>query len=228
MTPRHATVTGGDTGPVYAGAGMNWSNTPKRPLGVPALPRRRLQAPAAVRVAQVTLVARIAIVLVMVLTAGLVAAPVAIDVPPAVHVLLPDGATWRAIAVWVVTGSIFEATLAMRVGQLRGGSLRAILLVESLVIAVAGLYAAAGVKVALLPLVCSITTVVLLRLDHVRHSFARAHADRTLLSRKIRSTVFEGYAAVEPELVERQIQGVGYRAGVDCAPVDPASHRSSS
>lgn len=191
-------------------------------------PRRGFEPPAAVRAAQATLVARIAIVLVMVLTAGLVAAPVALDIPPSVHVVLPDGSTWRAIAVWVVTGSIFEATLTMRLGQLRGGSLRAILLVESLAIAGAGLYVAAGDKAALLPLVFSITTVVLLRLDHVRHSFDRAHAERSILSRPVRSSVFQGYAAVEPELVERQIQGVGYRAGIDCEPVDAASSRSSS
>lgn len=191
-----------------------------RPLGAPHPPRHRLTPPPAVRLAQVTLGARILMVLALLLTAGLSAGPVALTVPLIGRVDLPSGDTWRTLALWVVAGSVFETALALRLGHLRSGSRRVILLVECLVITVSGLYTAAGVTVALVPLVWSIGSVVLLRLAHVRHSFERAQAERRLMWRELRGSLYGGYQPPDPATAGTEQQTVGYRAGVDCAPVD--------
>ncbi len=63
----------------------------------------------------------------------------------------PGASTWSAAALWVVAAAVFEGALVLRLGRLRGGSRRVILLVEGIVIAASGLYIAAGLKVALVP-----------------------------------------------------------------------------
>jgi hypothetical protein len=195
------------------------NQTVVRPLGTPRLPRRRFVPPTAVRVAQFCLVTRIAFVIGLLLTAGLAAAPTNLVLSGFGRVSLPDGATWRGLAVWIFAAAVVETTLVVRLGRLRAGSRRTILLVESLVIALSGLYAAAGLKIALVPLVGAIAGVVLLRLDHVRHSFDRARAERRLLWQTIPAVLYEGYALPEPTAV-KEVQRIGYRADIDARRVE--------
>jgi hypothetical protein len=130
-------------------------------------------------------------------------------------VVLPGGTLWNALAAWVLAGSVFETALVLRLGNLRTGSRRVVLLVESVVITATGMYAAAGLKVALVPMVAAIAAVVLLRLDQVRHSFNRARAERRLVGRALSVQLFSGYALPDPTVAKRT-QEVGYRLGVDC------------
>lgn len=170
--------------------------------------------PAAVRVAQVFLLARITVVVGLVLLAASATVPTALDVPGFGHFVLPGSPTWSAAAIWVVAGAVFEGALVLRLGRLRAGSRRVILLVEGLVIAASGLYTAAGLKVALMPLVSAIAAMILLRLDHVRHSFERARVARRVLLQEIPATLFDGYAIPDPTAT-KEIQRIGYRVGVD-------------
>ncbi|MHB8717477.1 MAG: hypothetical protein ACYDAC_01100 [Candidatus Dormibacteria bacterium] len=180
-----------------------------RPLGSPPPPRRRFVAPPAVRLAQVTLLTRIAAVLVMVLAAG--GGSARLLVIDATHVVrLPSGALWTGLAPWVVAGSVFEGVLALRLGVLAPYSRRLILVVEAAAIAISGMYVAAGEGGALVVLVCAIATVVLLRRDHVRHSFARAAHERWLVGRRVPSTLYDGYRLPDPQAPPRH-QVVGYR-----------------
>lgn len=198
----------------YAAGAVNTTTTAVRPLGVPRAPRRRFVPPAAVRFAQVCLLVRLSFVVGLVAFAGTVAAPTAFTIPDVGRLVLPGASTWHAAALWVVAGAIFEGALVLRLGRLRAGSRRVILLVEGLVIATSGLYTAAGVKLALVPLVSAIAAMVLLRLDHVRHSFNRARAERRVLWQEIPATLFDGYALPDPTAV-KEIQRIGYRVGVD-------------
>ena len=170
--------------------------------------------PAAVRVAQVFLLARISFVVGLVLLAGSATVPTALYVRGFGHLVLPGSSTWSAAAIWVLAGAIFEGALVLRLGRLRAGSRRVVLLVESLVIAASGLYTAAGLKIALVPLVTAIAAMILLRLDHVRHSFARARAARRVLWQEIPATLFDGYSIPDPTAT-KEIQRIGYRVGVD-------------
>jgi hypothetical protein len=166
--------------------------------------------PAAVRVAQVCLMARLTFAVGLVLLAGSTAIPTSFRVPSVGRVILPGASTWSAAAVWVIVASIFEGALVLRLGRLRTGSRRVILLVEGIVIAATGLYTAAGLEVALIPLVIGIAGVVLLRLDHVRHSFERARAVRRVVWQEIPATLFDGYALPDPTAV-KEVQRIGYR-----------------
>lgn len=186
-----------------------------RPLGVPRSPRRVFMAPLAVRLAQVCLVFRISVVVGLLLTAGVTAPVTSLSLPGSHTVLLPGGALWAALAAWVLAGSVLETALVLRLGTLRTGSRRLVLLAESAVIVGTGFYAAAGVDAALVPLIASIAAVVLLRLDHVRHSFNRARAERRLVGHRIDSSLYAGYAFSEPA-GQRKHQEVGYRLGIDC------------
>lgn len=181
-----------------------------RPLGAVAATRRPA-IPGAVRAAQVALVTRMSLVLGLVL-AGVSTPPGPIlRVPSWVDLTLPSGAHWAMLAPWVTAATILEASMVLRLGGLRGASRRLVLLLESLAIAACGLYVAAGVAVALMPLVAAIIAVVLLRLDHVRHSFARAAAERRLLgSRVAPSRLYAGYAPADP-LSTKPSQTIGYR-----------------
>ncbi len=170
--------------------------------------------PAAVRIAQACLMARIASAVVLVIAASSATIPTAFTVPGVGRFVLPGAPTWSSAAVWVVFAAIFEGALVLRLGRLRAGSRRVILLVESLVIAASGLYTAAGLKVALLPLVSAIAAMVLLRLDHVRHSFERARAERRVLWQEIPATLFDGYALPDPTAV-KEVQRIGYRVAVE-------------
>lgn len=199
-----------------------------RPLGEPRPPRRRFVAPAAVRLAQVCLALRIAMVVGLLLSAGFTAPATRLVIPDWSTITLPGGGLWNALAVWVLLGSTFETVLVLRLGTLRAGSRRVVLLVESAVIAGTGVYAAAGLKAALIPMVASIAAVVLLRLDYVRHSFNRAQAERRLVGRPITSVLYSGYAFEDPVRAARP-QEVGYRVGVDCpAPGEARRSRSSA
>jgi hypothetical protein len=182
--------------------------------------------PAAVRLAQVCLVFRIAVVVGLMLTAGLSAPATSLRLPASQTVLLPGGALWTALAAWVLAGSILETALVLRLGTLRTGSRRLVLLAESAVIVGTGMYAAAGVKTALVPLVASIAAVVLLRLDHVRHSFNRARAERRLVGHRIPSVLYTGYGFADP-VGARHRQEVGYRLGIDCPRTDEADAEKS-
>ncbi|MGH7723525.1 MAG: hypothetical protein ACRENL_11980 [Candidatus Dormibacteria bacterium] len=194
---------------------MKRSHPPtSRPIGVPRLPRRRFLAPTAVRVAQLCLLFRIAFVVVLVLAAPTLSIPTNLVIPGVGQLTLPGAATWSALAVWVVAAAIFEGALVLRLGRLRIGSRRVILLVESMMIAASGLYIAAGLRVALVALVSAITATVLLRLDHVRRCFERAQAERRVLQLTIPAVLFEGYAPGDP-LAPKEIQRIGYRVGVD-------------
>jgi hypothetical protein len=199
----------------------------RRPLGAPSLPRRRFVAPAAVRLAQCALGVRIAFVGALVLAAGARAIPTRLALPGSVELTLPGAAAWRPLAAWIVVACLFETMLVLRLGTLRTGSRRLVVLVESVAIVVSGLYVAAGFDVALIPLVAAIASVVLLRLDHVRHSFNRAHAERRLIGRHVPSVLYSGYALPEPT-AEKPAQYVGYRLGIDCAPIEPTTTSSSS
>lgn len=191
------------------------TSTRQRPLGAPPAPRRRFIPPPAVRLAQVALVFRIGALLGLLLVAGLAAAPRVLDVSASLRVQLPGGTTWTALAPWIVAGSAFEAILVLRLGSLGSVSRRIILLVEAAVIAGSGLYAATGVKAMLVVLVASIASVVMLRLDHVRHSFNRAAAARGLTGRRrVVPVLFDGYSMPDPTAPKAQ-QLIGYRAGVD-------------
>jgi hypothetical protein len=177
--------------------------------------------PAAVRLAQVCLVFRIAVVVGLMLTAGLTAPVTSLRLPASHTVLLPGGALWTALAAWVLAGSILETALVLRLGTLRTGSRCLVLLAESAVIVGTGMYAAAGVKTALVPLVASIAAVVLLRLDHVRHSFNRARAERRLVGHHVPSVLYSGYGFSDPA-TPRHRQEVAYRLGIDCPRGDEA------
>ena len=159
---------------------------------------------------------RIAAGLGLVLVAGTTTIPTDLAVPGFGHIGLPGAATWSAASAWVLAGGAFEAALVLRLGQLGGGSRRVILLVESAVMAASGLYVAAGLKVALVPMVAAIAALVLLRLDHVRHSFDRARAQRRVLWQTIPASLFEGYALPDPTAV-KEIQRIGYRVAIDGA-----------
>jgi hypothetical protein len=185
-----------------------------RPLGIPRAPRRRFVPPAAVRVAQLCLLVRITSVVGLVLLAGAAVVPTDLAVPGWRHVFLPGAGTWGAASLWVVAAAVFEGALVLRLSRLRGGSRRVILLVEGLVIAASGLYTAAGLKVALVPLVSAIAAMALLRLDHVRHSFNRARAERRVVWQDIPATLFNGYALPDPTAV-KDVQRIGYRVGID-------------
>jgi hypothetical protein len=185
-----------------------------RPLGVPRSPRRKFVPPASVRVAQLCLLVRITVVVGLVLLAGAATVPTVLTVPGHGHLVLPGSSTWSAAAVWVVAAAVFEGALVLRLGRLRAGSRRVILLVEGLVIAASGLYIAAGLKIALVPLVSAIAAMVLLRLDHVRHSFDRARAARRVVWQEIPATLYDGYALPDPSAA-KEIQRIGYRVGVD-------------
>jgi hypothetical protein len=182
-------------------------------------------APAAVRLAQACLAIRVGLVAGMLLAAGFTAPATALAIPDAGKLTLPGGALWNALAGWVLLGSIFETALVLRLGTLRTGSRRVILLVESAVIAGTGMYAAAGLKAALIPMTASIAAVVLLRLDHVRHSFNRARAERRLVGRHIPTVLYSGYA-FDPLRPQRS-QEVSYRLGLDSPLVDPGEARRS-
>ncbi len=166
------------------------------------------------RIAQFCLVARVSFVVGVLFTTSLAAAPTQLVIPGFGHLALPDGTTWSALAPWIFAAAIFEIVMVMRLGRLRAGSRQAILLVESLVIVISGLYTAAGVKPALVPLVMAIGAVVLLRLDHVRHSFASASAQRRIVWQKIPSVLYQGYAIPDATAV-KEVQRIGYRVGVD-------------
>jgi hypothetical protein len=186
---------------------------------VPRAPRRRFVAPTAVRLAQVCLAFRVATVAGLLLTAGFTAPAESLHLPGDHVLVLPGGHLWNALALWVLAGSVFETALVMRLGTLRTGSRGLVLAVESMVIAGTGMYAAAGLKAALLPMTLSIAGVVLLRLDHVRHSFNVARAERRLVGRDISSVLYSGYAFADPRDAKRP-QDIGYRLGIDCAPLD--------
>lgn len=158
---------------------------------------------------------RIALVTGLVLSAPFAVTPSTVTLPGELHLTLPGSGTWTALAVWAIAASLLETALVLRLGSLRAGSRRVVLLVESLVIAACGVYTAAGVKAAVIPLVASITAVVLLRLDHVRHGFNRATADRWLVGRRIRGVLYSGYALPDPTAAKPS-QAVRYRMGVDC------------
>jgi hypothetical protein len=193
---------------------VNRSTAPAiRPLGVPRAPRRRFVPPAAVRVAQVCLLARIVFGVGLVLLAGSATIPTAFTIPGVGHLVLPGASTWSAAALWVVAAAVFEGALVLRLGRLRTGSRRVILLVEGIVIAASGLYTAAGLKIAVVPLVIAIATMALLRLDHVRHTFDRARAERRVLWQEIPATLFNGYALPDPTAA-KEVQRIGYRVGV--------------
>jgi hypothetical protein len=168
-----------------------------------------------VRFAQLCLLFRIVFVVGLVLIAPSGPIPTGLTVPGFGHLTLPGTATWSALALWMVAGSAFEGALVLRLGRLRTGSRRVILLVECIVIAASGLYTAAGLKIALVPLVSAIAVVVLLRLDHVRHSFNRAQAQRRVQWQIIPGVLFNGYALPDP-LAVKEIQRIGYRVGIDC------------
>lgn len=194
---------------------------------MPRAPRRRFVAPAAVRLAQVCLSARIGLVAGMLVAAGLSAPATALVIPGTGTITLPGGALWGALAGWVLLGSIFETALVLRLGTLRTGSRRVILLVESAVIAGTGMYAAAGLKPALIPMTVSIAAVILLRLDHVQHSFRKARAERRLVGRHIPTVLYNGYAFGDPTRAKLP-QQVGYRMGIDCPATDADEAYSSS
>jgi hypothetical protein len=185
-----------------------------RPLGVPRSPRRRFVPPTAVRIAQVCLLARIFFTVGLVLLAASATVPNAFTIPGVGRLVLPGASTWASAALWVVAAALFESALVLRLGRLRVGSRRVILLVEGIVIAASGMYTAAGLKIALVPLVSAIAAMALLRLDHVRHSFDRARAERRVEWQEIPTTLFSGYALPEPTAV-KEIQRIGYRVGVD-------------
>jgi hypothetical protein len=199
---------------------VNRSNLPPfRPLGIPRPPRRRFVPPAAVRIAQLCLLFRIVFVVGMVLIAPSASIPTNLTLPGLGHLTLPGPATWVSLAGWVVAGGVFEGALALRLGWLRTGSRRVILSMESLVIVAGGLYTAAGLKTALVPMVVAIAAVVMLRLDHVRHCFARATAQRRVLWQTIPGVLYDGYTPRDP-LAGREIQRIGYRVGIDSARAD--------
>ncbi len=199
-----------------------------RPLGTPRLPRRPFLPPVAVRAAQLCLVARIGLVVSLMLSAALNEAPTSVMLPGYGRLALPDGGTWRGLLPWLVAAAVLEAGMVLRLGRLRAGSRRAILFVESLVIAMSGLYTAAGVKVALVPLVSAIAAVVLLRLDHVRHSFNRAGAERRVLRQTIPAVLYEGYALRDLAEASNEVQSIGYRVGVDGGRAAPRGSQRSS
>ena len=178
------------------------------------------------RYAQACLAIRIGLVAGMLLAAGFSAPASALVIPDAGTVTLPGGTLWSALTGWVLLGCIFETVLVLRLGTLRTGSRRVILLVESAVIAGTGMYAAAGLKAALIPMTASIAAVVLLRLDHVRHSFNRARVERRLVGRHIPTVLYSGYA-FDP-LRPRRTQEVAYRVGAETPLVDPGDARRSS
>ncbi len=182
--------------------------------------------PAAVRAAQFCLVARVLLVVAIVFSADLAHAPGSVVVPQLGHVILPDGATWSAMAPWIFAAAVFEIVLVTRLGRLQTGSRHGILLVESVVIVLSGLYTAAGLEAALLPLVLAIAAVVLLRLDHVRHSFNRARAERRILWQKIPAVLYEGYSPPEPTAA-KEVQRIGYRVGVDGTRVEKGASEMS-
>jgi hypothetical protein len=171
-------------------------------------------------VAQLCLLFRIVVVVALVLLAATSTVPTDLNLPGFGHIGLPGATTWSGLAVWVVAAGVFEGALVLRLGRLRTGSRRAIVLVESLVIATSGLYAAAGLKVALVAMVSAIAALVLLRLDHVRHSFDRAGAERRILRRPVESVLYSGYAPDDP-LQPKEIQRIGYRVEID-------SHRAEA
>ncbi len=183
-----------------------------RPLGTPRAPRRRFMASAAVRVAQACLLVRIVVGVGLVLLAGSTAIPTSFTIPGVGHLVLPGATTWSSATLWVLAAAVFEGALVLRLGRLRAGSRRVILLVEGMVIAASGLYTAAGLKVALVPLVSAIAAMALLRLDHVRHSFERARAERRVVYQEIPASLFNGYALPEPTAI-KEIQRIGYRVG---------------
>lgn len=178
------------------------------------------------RVAQLCLLFRIAFVVGLVLIAPSGPLPTGLTVPGYGHFILPGAATWTALAAWVAAAGVFEGALVLRLGTLRGGSRRVILLVESMVIAASGLYTAAGLKIALVAMVTSIAAVVLLRLDHVRHSFDRAQAERRVLRRPISSVLYSGYAPDDP-LAPKEIQRIGYRVETDSKRAEAAAPEMS-
>lgn len=200
---------------------MTRSAPPAKPLGATRAPRRRFVAPTAVRLAQACLAVRVGLVAGLLLAAGTTAPVTSLVVPGAQPVRLPGGGLWSALAGWVLLGSIFETVLVMRLSTLRTGSRRVILLVESAVIAGTGMYAAAGLKAALIPMTASIAAVILLRLDHVRHSFNVARAERRLVGRRIPTTLFSGYALDDPRRPKAP-QEVTYRLGDGWAAGDPS------
>lgn len=212
---RHIPATVGTHARPYAATAVNrLTQLSQRPLGVPRSPRRLFIPPAAVRVAQLCLLFRIAVVVGLVIAAPSATVPTDLNIPGFGHLILPGAATWSALAAWVVAAGVFEGALVLRLGRLRGGSRRVILLVESMVIAASGLYTAAGLKVALVPMVGAIAAAVLLRLDHVRHSFDRAGAERRVLSRSITSVLYSGYAPEDP-VAPKEIQRIGYRVEIE-------------
>lgn len=166
------------------------------------------------RVAQACLLFRIAFVVGLVLIAPSAAIPTGLTVPGFGQFTLPGAATWTALGAWVLAAGVFEGALVLRLGRLRGGSRRVIMLVESLVIAASGLYTAAGLKIALVAMVTAIAAAVLLRLDHVRHSFDRAGAERRVLRQPVSAVLFSGYAPDDP-LEPKEIQRIGYRVGIE-------------
>jgi hypothetical protein len=190
------------------------SATQNRPLGAPTAPRRPFAPPAAVRLAQFCLVARVSFVVGALFTTHLSASPTNLTIPGVGHLVLPDGTIWSALVPWIFVAALVEIGLVMRLGTLRTGSRRVVLLVESLVIVISGLYTAAGIEPALVPLVMAIGAVVLLRLDHVRHSFDRARAQRRMVWQKIPAVLYEGYALPDPVAI-KEVQRIGYRVGLD-------------
>jgi hypothetical protein len=186
---------------------------------MPRPPRRRFVPPPAVRIAQLCISFRIVFVVGMVLIAPSASLPTNLVLPGLGHLTLPGPATWVSLAGWVVAAGIFEGALALRLGWLRTGSRRVILSMESLVIVAGGLYTAAGLKTALVPVVVAIAAVVMLRLDSVRHSFNRATAQRKVLWQTIPGVLYDGYAPRDP-LAGKEIQRIGYRVGVDSARAD--------
>jgi hypothetical protein len=208
---RHA----GPRARLYAATAVNRSSpVSQRPLGVPRSPRRLFIPPAAVRVAQLCLLLRIVVVMALVIAAPSATIPTDLTIPGFGHLILPGAATWSALAAWVVAAGVLEGALVLRLGRLRGGSRRVILLVESMVIAASGLYVAAGLKIALVAMVSAIAAAVLLRLDHVRHSFDRAGAERRVLRRPIESVLYSGYTPDDP-LAAKEIQRIGYRVELE-------------
>lgn len=199
----------------YAPLVVNVSNLSNaRSLGTPVQPRRRFVAPVEVGVAEALLLVRVVVGVGLVLLATTQPLPAGFTVPGAGYVALPGAATWNALAPWVVAGSVFEGALVMRLGGLRAGSRRVILMLEAIAIATSGAYAAAGLKVALVPLVAAITAVVLLRLDHVRHSFELAGVARRVRWQSVTGVLYNGYAPADP-LAPIEVQRIGYRVGVD-------------
>ena len=190
-----------------------------KPLGATRAPRRRFVAPAAVRLAQACLAIRLGLVAGLLLASGTTAPVTSMVLPGSQLVTLPGGTLWNALAGWVLLGTVFETVLVMRLSTLRTGSRRVILLVESAVIAGSGMYAAAGLKAALIPMTASIAAVILLRLDHVRHSFNVARAERRLVGRRIPTTLFSGYALEDPRRPKAR-QEVTYRLGDDWGVAD--------